>query len=207
MHSLQDQAFSSRQEVSLHETLGFIPFEASWTMPDWLASCGRNEGTASPSREGWRGQSSLFWQSSFLDQDTVGVGSASAWGVFTYLALKVKEATKHSWPSVTSSFRDCQPLVVFLLPWIPGSWDRDGLAQVMSAPCYKVLRFVGRQAFLLPDASIPRDEGWASLPGFSIPASLLCTRCTFSPGSQPELDSQLLWAPWGQALRWNPESR
>lgn len=35
-------------------------------------------------------------QASFLEQDTVGVGSPSAWAVFTHSALKVKVAAKHS---------------------------------------------------------------------------------------------------------------
>lgn len=87
------------------EASGFTLFEASWAMPDWEASCGRSRGTASPSRKGQTGQSSLFWQSSFLEQDTVEVGNPSARGVFTHSSLMVKVAAKHSWHPATSSLQ------------------------------------------------------------------------------------------------------
>lgn len=91
--------------VSLPEASGSTPFEASWAVPDWEASCGRSRGTASPSREGQTGQSSLFWQSSYLEQDTVGVGNPCVRGVFAHSALMVKVAAKHSWLPATSSLQ------------------------------------------------------------------------------------------------------
>lgn len=62
-------------------------------------------------------------------------------------------------PQSQAVLKDCQLLVGFLLPWIPGSWDRKGLAWVTPAPGYKVPQFPADQLPLLPDASILRDEG------------------------------------------------